>query len=99
MLQTGVHEDITSNALRDHSLPFFYNKKRVSRQLVELAQKYCKEGAEVSASHKFECLQTREERPWDCLDTVEFVLDDVVDFIVKAGEAQRKGAADEEKKN
>ncbi|KAL8438333.1 hypothetical protein Efla_007183 [Eimeria flavescens] len=49
--------------------------EEVSRRLVELAQKYCKGGSEVSASHSFESLQTREDRPWDCLDTVEFVLD------------------------
>ncbi|XP_026194566.1 uncharacterized protein LOC34623165 [Cyclospora cayetanensis] len=47
----------------------------VSRQLVALAEKYCKEGTTISLSHKFDVLETREERPWDCLDTVEFVLD------------------------
>ena len=48
---------------------------QVSRQLISLAKKYCKEGTAVSANQKFESLETREERPWDCLDTVEFVLD------------------------
>ncbi|OEH76221.1 acyl carrier related protein [Cyclospora cayetanensis] len=52
-----------------------FEPQEVSRQLVALAEKYCKEGTTISLSHKFDVLETREERPWDCLDTVEFVLD------------------------
>lgn len=83
-----------------------FQPEEVSRQLVALAEKYCKQGTAISPSQNFESLETREERPWDCLDTVEFVLDaedlfgvvipdeaadsfekiqDVVDFVVKAG--------------
>lgn len=48
---------------------------QVSRQLVELARKYCKEESSILPTQNFDTLETREERPWDCLDTVEFVLD------------------------
>lgn len=52
-----------------------FEPEEVSRQLISLAEKYCKEGVTVLPDNKFESFETKEERAWDCLDTVEFVLD------------------------
>ncbi|KAL8274006.1 hypothetical protein Esti_002095 [Eimeria stiedai] len=66
----------TSEATNDSSSSnVSFEPDEVSRRLLDLAGKYCKEGCNISPTQNFESLETRENRPWDCLDTVEFLLD------------------------
>ncbi|EPT28412.1 hypothetical protein TGME49_270310 [Toxoplasma gondii ME49] len=47
----------------------------VTNYIVGMCQKFLQKGEKVTPSSKLEELRTREDRLWDCLDTVEFVLD------------------------
>ncbi|PHJ16912.1 acyl carrier protein [Cystoisospora suis] len=51
------------------------NFEAVLQHILGMAKRYIKEGATIRADQKLEEMHTRDERSWDCLDSVEFVLD------------------------
>eukprot|EP00920_Eleutheroschizon_duboscqi_P005863 GHVT01013776.1.p1 GENE.GHVT01013776.1~~GHVT01013776.1.p1 ORF type:complete len:195 (+),score=39.02 GHVT01013776.1:392-976(+) len=51
------------------------DKQAVEERVVEMARGYCAAGTSLELSGALDVLQHLENRPWDCLDTVEFVLD------------------------
>lgn len=51
------------------------NAEAVTNYIVEMAEKFVQKGEKVTPTRKLEEMRTCDDRLWDCLDTVEFVLD------------------------
>ncbi|KAF8821365.1 hypothetical protein IE077_002112 [Cardiosporidium cionae] len=47
----------------------------VEDTVMTIAKQYCEEGITIDTTSDLEVLNTRENRKWDCLDTVEFLID------------------------
>ncbi|PFH35694.1 hypothetical protein BESB_053450 [Besnoitia besnoiti] len=67
-----------------HDVPVDTDIKAVTDYIVGMAEKFLHKDENVHPTRKLEEMRTKDERLWDCLDTVEFVLDveEIFDVII-----------------